>query len=350
VNWMQLPSLPEDTLYFHARYHQEFPVKPFSPYTIFEGQGEGHYVGTVLSSQNSFGVWFGGIYIDERHFFAQFAVDPAEYMNTYPEYGIDPPDARDALKRERTACIVGQKLAQKYGFKVGDQITLTGTIFAGRYDFTIRGIATSNTPDLDTNFMLLSWELVNERLGRFNQVGWYVLQITDPSRAGEIAQMVDATFANTSAETKTETEQAFQLGFITMLGNIKLVILFVGTAIVIAIMLVSMNTMMMAARERIREIAVLKALGFDDRAVLGIVLAESLMISLTGGILGTGLASVIFDATDFTAGGFFPNFAVTAGTILRALAIATTLGVLSGTIPAWNAVRLKVVDALRHTG
>jgi putative ABC transport system permease protein len=162
--------------------------------------------------------------------------------------------------------------------------------------------------------------------------------------------MVDATFANTSAETKTETEQAFQLGFITMLGNIRLVIYAIGTAIVIAILLVAMNTMMMAARERTREIAILKAIGFTDRRVLGLVLAESMLLGLTGGVLGAGLARVVFGLTDFTAGGFFPRFAVTDGTIARALAIAAFLGLVSGAVPALTAARLKIVDALRHAG
>jgi putative ABC transport system permease protein len=298
----------------------------------------------------SYSVWFGGVYIDERNFFAQFAVDPKNYLDIYPEYSIIPPDGRQAFQRERTACIVGEKLAKKYGFKVGDQLTLKGTIFPGTWDFTIRGIARSDSPDADSNFMLFSWEYLNQRMGQLNQVGIYLLEINDPAHAGDIARAVDATFANSPAETKTETEKAFQLGFITMLGNIQMVILSVGTAIVIAIMLVSMNTMMMAARERTREVAVLKALGFTDRAVLNLVLSESLMISLLGGLLGAGLARLTFGLTDFTAGGFFPRFYVTDGTILRALGIALTLGLISGAIPAWNASRLRVVDALRHSG
>jgi putative ABC transport system permease protein len=298
----------------------------------------------------SYSVWFGGVYIDERNFFAQFAVDPKNYLDLYPEYSITPPDGRQAFQRERTACIVGEKLAKKYGFRVGDQLTLKGTIFPGTWDFTIRGIAHSDSPDADSNFMLFSWEYLNQRMGEFNEVGVYILQIRDPARAGDIARAVDATFANSPAETKTETEKAFQLGFITMLGNIQMVILSVGSAIVIAIMLVSMNTMMMAARERTREVAILKALGFTDRAVLNLVLSESLMISLLGGLLGAGLARLTFSLTDFTAGGFFPRFFVTDGTILRALAIALALGLVSGAIPAWNASRLKVADALRHSG
>jgi putative ABC transport system permease protein len=294
--------------------------------------------------------WFGGIYIDERNFFAQFAVDPKGYIPMYPEYVIEPPDARDVLQRERTACLVGEKLAQRFGFKVGDQLNLRGTIFPGRWDFTIRGIARVTSPDLDSNFMLFSWDYLNERDGNPGLVGVYTVKISDPSLAGEMSRRIDATFANSSAETKTETEKAFQLGFISMLGNIQAVIYAVGTAIVIAIILVAMNTMMMAARERTREIAVLKALGFTNRMVLGLVLAESLMIALLGGLLGAGLAKAVFDASDFTAGGFFPRFSVTWGTFAQALGIAAFLGLLSGAIPAANAARLKVVDALRHAG
>jgi putative ABC transport system permease protein len=297
----------------------------------------------------AWGTWFGGIYIDERHFFAQYAVDVENYVPMYSEYLITP-EEREAFRRERTACIVGKKLVEKYGFKIGDRITLRGTIFPGNWDLTVRGIALPRTKNLDTNFLLMSWEYLNERLGRFDQVGWYVTKLSDPARAGDVARAIDATFANSPAETKTETERAFQLGFLTMLGNIRAVIFAVGTAIVIAIMLVSMNTMMMAARERTREVAVLKALGFTDRTVLALVLTESMLIALVGGVLGTSIAKVAYDVSDFNAGGFFPSFFVTWGTIARALGIAAVLGLLSGAIPAWNASRLKVVDALRHVG
>jgi putative ABC transport system permease protein len=297
----------------------------------------------------SFGTWFGGIYIDERHFFSQFAVDPDGYLEMYSEYLLTPQE-KEAFRRERTACIVGEKLAAKYGFKIGDRIPLKGTIFPGNWDLTVRGIARARTANLDTNFLLFSWEYINQRLGNFGQVGWYVVKLADPNRAGDLSRTIDATFANSAAETKTETEKAFQLGFITMLGNIRAVIYAVGTAIVIAIMLVSMNTMMMAARERTREVAILKAVGFTDRTILVLVLTESLLISLTGGILGTVLARVVYDVSGFTGGGFFPTFVVTGGTMGQATGIAVVMGLLSGAIPAWNASRLKVVDALRHVG
>lgn len=294
--------------------------------------------------------WFGGVYIDERNFFAQFAVDPEGYIPMYSEYILDPKEVED-FRRERTACIVGEKLAAKYDFKHGDRLTLRGTIFPGTWDFVVRGIA--RAPEgrtLDTNFMLFSWDYLNERVGNPGQVGIYITKLADPTLAGEISKRIDATFANSAAETKTETEKAFQLGFITMLGNIRAVIYAVGTAIVIAIFLVSMNTMMMAARERTREMAILKAIGFTDRAVLALVLTESVLIALTGGLLGTAFAKTVFHFSDFTAGGFFPSFDITWGTVGRSLVIAVILGLISGTIPALNASRLKVVDALRHTG
>jgi putative ABC transport system permease protein len=297
----------------------------------------------------TFAIWFGGVYIDERHFFPQFVIDPRNYIDVYSEFVVSP-EERQTFERERTACLVGEKLAAKYGFKIGDQIPLKGTIFPGEWDLTVRGIVRAKTKNADTNFLLFSWEYLNQRMGNMNQVGWYVTKLSDPERAGEISKTIDQTFANSPAETKTETEKAFQLGFITMLGNIRTVVFAVGTAIVIAIMLVSMNTMMMAARERTREIAVLKAVGFTDRAVLGLVLTESLLIALAGGILGTGLARIVYGLTGFTAGGFFPSFFVTSGTVVRAMSIALTLGLLSGAIPAYNASRLRVVDAMRHVG
>ena len=293
--------------------------------------------------------WFGGVYIDERNFFAQFAVDPVRYLAMYPEYRLTP-EEKETFRRERTACIIGEKLAHKYGFKKGDRITLRGTIFEGIWDFTVCGIALPATPDLDTNWLLFNGEYLNQRMGDFGQVGTFVLKLKDPSRAGDIARIVDATFANSAAETKTETEKAFQLGFISMLGNIQAVIYALGSAIVIAIGLVSMNTMMMAARERTREIAVLKALGFNDRTVVGLVLAESLLITLVGGLLGAGLARLVFAFSNFNAGGFFQQFKVTDGTLAQAMGIALFLGLVSGLAPAWNAARLRIVDALRHSG
>ncbi len=293
--------------------------------------------------------WFGGVYIDERNFFAQFAVDPVRYLVMYPEYRLTP-EEKETFRRERTACIIGEKLARKYGFKKGDRITLRGTIFEGIWDFTVCGIALPATPDLDTNWLLFNGEYLNQRMGDFGQVGTFVLKLKDPSRAGDIARIVDATFANSAAETKTETEKAFQLGFISMLGNIQAVIYALGSAIVIAIGLVSMNTMMMAARERTREIAVLKALGFNDRTVVGLVLAESLLITLVGGLLGAGLARLVFAFSNFNAGGFFQQFKVTDGTLAQAMGIALFLGLVSGLAPAWNAARLRIVDALRHSG
>lgn len=293
--------------------------------------------------------WFGGIYIDERNFFAQFAVDPQRYLEMYPEYRLEPQE-KETFRRERTACIVGEKLARKYGFEIGDRITLRGTIFEGTWDFTVCGVARPATPDLDTNWLLFNGEYLNQRMGDFGQVGTFVLKLEDPNRAGDVARMVDETFANSAAETKTETEKAFQLGFISMLGNIQAVIYALGSAIVVAIFLVSMNTMMMAGRERTREIAVLKAVGFNDRTVVGLVLAEALLITLAGGLLGTGLARLVFSVTDFTAGGFFPRFEVTDGTVAQALAIALFLGLVSGVAPAWNAARLRIVEALRHAG
>ncbi len=294
--------------------------------------------------------WFGGVYIDERHFFMQLAVDPETYIPMYSEYVLEPKEIED-FQRERTACIVGEKLAAKYGFGHGDRITLQGTIYPGTWDFVVRGIARApEGRDLDTNFMLLSWDYLNERIGNPGVVGIYTTKLSDPTRAGEVSRLIDATFANSAAETKTETEKAFQLGFITMLGNIRTVIFAIGTAIVIAIFLVSMNTMMMAARERTKEMAILKAIGFTDAAVLGLVLTESILIAITGGIVGTAFAKALFHFSDFTVGGFFPSFVVTWGTVARALGIALALGIISGAIPALNASRLRVVDAMRHTG
>ncbi len=295
-----------------------------------------------------YGNWFGGFYQDPKNQFAQFAVDVPTFFQIYPEVLL-PADQRAAFERERTACIIGRDLAKKYGWKLGDVVPITGTIYPGDWRLTVRGIYAGKTEDIDENTIFFNWEYLNEAMpeGRKNWVGIYWLKIRSASQAPGVSDRVDAMFENSPQPTKTETEKAFQAGFISMMGNVSMLLAILGSAIVFAIVLVTVNTMMMAARERTTEIAVLKTLGFTDGLILRLVAAEALILSVAGGLLGCGLAYVIFRNADFTAGGFFPNFRVLPETIGYGMLLAVVMGLLSGVVPAIQASRLQIAGALR---
>lgn len=295
-----------------------------------------------------YGNWFGGYYQDPKNQFTQFAVDGPSLFDLYPEVLIDPAQ-REAFLAEQTACIAGRTLADKYGWKLGDVIPITGTIFPGEWRLTLRGIYRASTPDADENAIFFHWKYVNESLpaGRKDLVGIYWLKVASPGDAPRVSAAVDAIYENSPQPTKTETEKAFQAGFIQMMGNVSFLLTILGSAIVFAILLVTLNTMMMAARERTTEIAILKTLGFTDGLVLRIVAAEALIVSLAGGVLGCGLAFLIFRRLDFTAGGMFPNFRVLPETVGWGLLLALGMGLASGFVPALTAARLPIASALR---
>jgi putative ABC transport system permease protein len=293
--------------------------------------------------------WFGGRYpADERGFFAQFGVDADTYFGLYPELEISPQELR-AFQLERSACIVGSKLAQRYGWKVGQNVTLRGDIYPGDWQFTVRGIYEPRTPDVDATTLYFQWKYLDESQEPENrgQVGVYILKLADPDAAARTAAAVDALFANSAAETRTETEKAFQLGFITMMGNIRGAVRIVSIFVLAGFFLVAVNTMMMAARERTREIAVMKTLGFDDGLVLRLVMVESTLLSLLGGLLGCLGALGVFGLMSM-GGGIFATFNVKPSTVGIGLGIALAMGALSGVVPALAASRLRVVEALRQ--
>lgn len=296
----------------------------------------------------TFANWFNGIYQDPKNFFAQFAVDAPTFFALYPECVIPPAELR-AFESERTSCVVGRKLAKKYGWKLGDRVPLEGTIYPGRWEFTIRALYSGKTEDVDESTMFFHWDYLNESLpeGRRDQVGIYYLRLASPDLTSRVSRAVDGMFENSSVPTRTETERAFQLGFISMLGNVRLLLFLIGSAIVFAIMLVTINTMMMAFRERTTEVAVLKTLGFSDALVLNLVAGEAMLVALLGGGIGCGLALLVFLRSDFTAGGLLPSFRVTAGTVALGLLLSAAMGFLSGLVPAFQAARLTIVTALR---
>lgn len=291
--------------------------------------------------------WFGGKYGDGKRFFAQFAVDPASYLAMYPEMVL-PPEQKEAFLREKTAIIVGRRLLDVYGWKLGQNITVQGTIFPGDWTFTIRGVYTPSNKVLNDDMLLFRHDYFDERIGRAGVAGWYVIEIDDPNNAGRIAKGIDDMFRNSSAATKTGTEQAFNASFATMWGNVSLLMGTIGMAVVFAILLVSTNAMMMSARERTRDIAVLKTIGFSDRVLFGLVMAEAAVITLTGAFVGLGAAKWLYRATNFNGAGFLPGFDVTIGTLLFGGGIALLLMLASGLVPAIQAARLPVVVALRR--
>jgi putative ABC transport system permease protein len=308
--------------------------------------------------------WFGAQDPKDPHnFFAQFACDDV-YLPIYssdfdivewskPQVetplapGADP--KLQAYDQEQTACICGAKLMQKMGWKLGQTITLSGTIYPGSWPFTIRAVYKAKKPSLGEETMFFHFRYLNEKgMGGAQLVGIYVFELNDPDRASSVAQTVDAMFENSSAATLTESEQAFQAGFVSMWGNVPFVLRVIGLAIVFAILLVAANTMMMAFRERTSEIGVLKTLGFRDRTIFTMVVIEAAVITLGGGALGALLAKALLEGGGFNLGGFLPPMRVYWGTVITGIAIALVMGAVSGILPAMSAARLKIVDALRR--
>jgi len=296
--------------------------------------------------------WFGGIYITERNFFPQFAVDPPSYLALYPEFLVSD-DERVAWLRDRKGVLVGRNLADKFGWKVGDQIALRGTIYPGTWSFTLRGIYDGADAGVDQGQMLLHWAYINEtvrqRAGRrADQVGVFIVGIRDPNNAAVISQRVDAQFKNSLAETLTETEKAFQLGFVAMSEAILVALQAVSFIIVIIIMAVMANTMTMTARERLAEYATLKALGFPPAFVVRLLFGESLLIALAGGLAGLLLTLPLASAFAGFAGTLFPVFRVSASTMALQLGAAVLVGVVAAAWPAWKMSRIDIVAGLRH--
>jgi putative ABC transport system permease protein len=256
----------------------------------------------------------------------------------------------EAFFQELNSCIVGRKLMEKNGWKLGQTIHLSGTIYPGDWPFTIRAVYAAKKKSFGEETMLFRFRYLDEKgMGGSKQVGIYVLDLSDPDRAPEISKTVDAMFLNSSAATHTESEQAFQAGFVSMYGNVPFVLRVIGLAIVFAILLVAANTMLMAFRERTSEFGVLKTLGFEDGAVFGMVLAEAAIITLGGGVLGALLAKFLIESGGgFNMGGFLPPMTVYWSTVVLGIAIAFVMGAVSGLIPAWRAANLKIVDALRR--
>lgn len=297
--------------------------------------------------------WFGGYYQETKNQFANMAVESDNWLEMYPEFVL-PEDQKKAWLADRSGAIVGADTAKRFGWKVGDRIPLQATIFrrpdGAAWEFNISGIYDSPVKGTDKTQLFFHWDYLNEAVrnsGFANQVGWYVIRVADPAQSPAIAKKVDDMFANSPAETKTDTEKAFVQGFANQVGNISLITQLIATAAILMILLVTANTMAQSIRERTNELAVLKTLGFGDLRVLAMVIAESCLIALVGGLAGLFVSWQIVARGDPT-GGFLPTFFFPVRDVVGGVVLVLLLGLVAGTLPALQAGRLRIVDALRR--
>lgn len=300
--------------------------------------------------------WFGGIYQDQKNFFANMAVDPESWLRIYPEVAM-PEEQKKAWLADRTGAVVGVSTAKRFGWKIGDRVPLQGVIYRRPdglpWEFTIRGIYESPEKGFDNSQFFFHYDYMNETLRNqafgHDQVGWYVIKVADPSQSEALAKRLDARFANSPSETKTSTEKAFVAGFAKQIGDIGQIMVWIASAVLFTILLVSANTMAQAIRERTSELAVLKTLGFSDGLILALVLAESCLVALLGGVTGLLLSWVAISYAGDPTAGMIPPLYLPKGDVVLGLAIVLTLGVATGLVPALQASRLKIVDALRRS-
>jgi len=296
--------------------------------------------------------WFGGVYRDNRdpkNMFARFAVEPEKLFTIYPEFQM-PEDQKKEFIRDRTGCVIGHDLVKDFNFKVGDKIHIVGDIYPGDFEFTIRGIFTSPRA---SGVLYFNKEYVDQSIpeGRRGQIGMFDILIDKPENSSRVAEAVDATFHNSTAQTKTESEQAFVVGFLALIGNVKVFLIAISAAVMFTILLVSANTMAMSVRERVREVGVLKTLGFTPGNILFLILGEACAISIAGGLIGYLISTVLMKGVaNSPFGGFLPSFQMfDASVALVCIATAAAIGLMSSLVPALGASRVSIVEALRST-
>ena len=299
----------------------------------------------------TYAMWFGGIYQDVKNFFPNFSVAP-NFFEIYPEYEV-PPEQVEAFKNTRTGAAVGEALAQKFGWKIGDTIPLQATIFPrnGSNDWPLQLTTIFRVKDRSQvgqeNQLMMNWKYFDEANDYIkNQVSWFTVVLDDPAQASQVAQAIDALSVNSDHETKSQTESAFQQAFAKQFADIGLIVTAIMGAVFFTLILLTGNTMAQAVRERIPELATLKTLGFTDATVLALVLAESVLLVVLGGLLGMGLAALIIPGLAQASGGMLSTQTVPVETWMIGLALMTLIGVVVGLLPALRAQRLKIVDAL----
>lgn len=300
------------------------------------------------------GVWYGGIYKDKKNFFAQFAVSGSDYLNLYPEFLLSQ-EKKKEFDKDRNAAIAGRKLAERFGWKIGDVIPLQGTFFPGNIELVLKGVYRGAQTTTDETALFFRWDYLNEQVKktlphRVDRAGWYVVQIKDPGRSAEISQEIDSLFENSLAETLTETEKAFQLGFVQMTDAIVLSIQVISIVVIAIILIVLANTMAMTARERSSEYAVLKALGFRPWFICRLISGESITIAIIGGLAGavaTYPAARLFHPW---LESFLPVFEVAGRTLVEALIASLIVGILAALAPAIRIIRSPIAEGLGHLG
>jgi putative ABC transport system permease protein len=296
--------------------------------------------------------WFGGYYQDPKNFLVALAVDPASYMQVYGNELDIPSDARQSFIRERTGALVGEVMAKRWGWKVGDHVTIANNIYVQRngsrsWDFDIVGIFKGKKPEVDTNYMIFQYDYFDAtRAFGQGQIGWMVLKTASPALNDQIARTIDQTFANSAYETSTDTEKALNKAFVAQFGNIRLIMLLVIGAAFVTILMIVGNTLMMSVRERTREIGVLKSLGFPPGRILRLILGEAILLALIGGVQGLAWAALFIVSVRDSVRGLLPQIPISPDVALVGLALMLGFGIVTGLIPALNAMRLRVGAAL----
>ncbi|MBP1595463.1 MAG: hypothetical protein H6Q05_840 [Acidobacteria bacterium] len=291
-------------------------------------------------------MWFGGVYKDPKNFFPQFAADTDGFFTLNLDMRL-PEAEKQAYLADRTGALVGDNLAERFGWNLGEKIHLTGALFEFDPELTIRGIYSGGSDDGSS--LYFHWDYFNEGMGNAGFTGTFSIRLRAPEEAAAVSQRIDDQFRNSTAPTKTETEKAFVLGFISMLGNVRLLISAIASVVIFTIVLVAANTMAMSIRERVREIGILKALGFRRSHILVFLVGESTLLALGGALIGSVGARLLFSRIKMSqlTAGFVQRFHVTTGTLAWCAAIGLFVGVVAAGIPAWRAARRRVVEALR---
>lgn len=307
-------------------------------------------------SRVAYANWFGGFYKEARNQIPSFAISP-NYLDLYPE-AVVPQEQRESWEKNQVGLIVGQKIAQKFGWELGDQVPLQSSIWPSKssgsntWIFEIEGImhgVGENGAGWD-QMALMHWKYFNENNQyRSDEVHWYVVQVADPMHADAVAKRIDALSANSDHETRTQTEQAFMASFMKQLVDIALIVMSIMGAVFFTLLLLTGNTMMQAVRERTKELAILRTIGFSSFSVLAMVLAESVLLLLMGGVIGMGLVSILVPGIAVATGGMIPVTGVSAGTWLTGLGLMILIGIIVGLLPALRAMHLNMVDALRSS-
>jgi putative ABC transport system permease protein len=301
------------------------------------------------------GNWFGGLYNnDPKNFFANFAVGPDIYLEMYSEFVV-PPEQKTEYFKTKDGAVAGQRLVDRFGWKIGDVIRLTGQIYPGDWEFVLKAIYKGSEPGVDENSLIFHWEYFDEKMKQTfpemgGEAGWFLIKISDPKDAASIGAAIDEIFKNSPAETLTETEKAFSLNFLAMMDSLIAGLTIMSYLIIGVILLVLVNTMAMSARERMSEYAILKTLGFKAFHIGFLIIGESLLLAILGGALGFLLTVPAFDGISKALQGFFSGFVTDTLTIALAIIFLILVGICAAIFPIYKALKLSIVDGLRHVG